>query len=81
MATLTAERERYDAEPACRVAGFTLGEVRAGRGRGEGGRRGDGGAGPAARRSSTQHAGDDVVDGATGQGVDVTTSGMTQRSA
>jgi hypothetical protein len=77
MATLTAERERYDAEPACRVAGFTIGEAR----RGEGGRRGDGGAGPAARRSSTQHAGDDVVDGATGQGVDVTTSGMTQRSA
>jgi hypothetical protein len=36
MATLTAERERYDAEPACRVAGFTLGGSRAGAGRGGG---------------------------------------------
>jgi hypothetical protein len=32
MATLTAERERYDAEPACRVAGFTIGGSRAGGG-------------------------------------------------
>lgn len=70
MATVTVERERRDAKSACRVAGFTLG--------GSSARREFGSAGA---KSSTQHARDDVVDGAPGQGVDVTATGMTQRSA